>query len=381
MIIPISIDPSEPVEKFIRNIYRDNKKAEFLKALLRKTLYQSVRDELLSDPRYPFEDKDARRDEDRIREAVEPVAEAAFRCAISEVTKGRKWSPHAIRSRLHRETDDLATLSSWSLRDKLKSWLTCGSTTVFAQGRFSDKPKAPPRSIAKSEPPGGLWWDALADPSHPVVTRAADMFEDVVRDATDDTDGTTASRKFAQDLIDALEKNNLRRARKRQTIKTAGGAAVLTGALTTAEVIGSVHQLLPATATVGAVSLALVLWLTSRTRGTPTEAETSELSIAIDSIRDWVLNVEQLPEGEEKHLLDVLQQRLLPSIESFDVSLLRATLRRVGGLLDDRATHQPSYQPAKLDGALLELHRLVDPQPPATDGQSDVPQQVKPPDP
>jgi hypothetical protein len=61
----------------------------------------------------------------------------------------------------------------------------------------------------------------------------------------------------------------------------------------------------------------------------------------------------------------VLQRRLLPSIESFEVPLLRAGLGRVGGLLEDRAAKQPSYQQAKLDGALRELHRLVDPQLPS----------------
>lgn len=365
MIIPISVDPREPTEKFIRRLIHDHDRAELLKALLRETLYQSVRYELLGDPRYAFSEKDARRDEYRIREAVEPIAEAAFKCAVTQAAKGRRWSPRAVLSRIHRETDDLATLSSWSVRDKLRSWLTCGIKNVFAKGRFSDKPKAAPRTIARLEIPGGPWWDALADPAHPVVIRAADIFEEVVRQATDDPEGTNASRKFAGNLIEALEKNDLRRARKQQTVKAATAGTIFTGALAGVEFIEPLHQLLPATAAVGAVSLAFVLWLTSRTRGTPTGAEISELSIAIDSIRDWVINVEELPEGEEKYLLEVCKEQLLPSLESFEVALLKAVLQRISGLLNDRAERRPSYQPAKLDSALSELHRLIDPRLPA----------------
>jgi hypothetical protein len=74
---------------------------------------------------------------------------------------------------------------------------------VFAKGRFSDKPNAARRSIAKLEPPGGPWWDALAGPAHPIVIRFTGIFEDVVRQAINDPDGSNKSQKFASSLIDA----------------------------------------------------------------------------------------------------------------------------------------------------------------------------------
>jgi hypothetical protein len=95
--------------------------------------------------------------------------------------------------------------------------------------------RAAPRSIAKHEPPGGPWWDALADPARPVVISATDIFEDVIRQAMDDPDGTNASRKFVGNLIEALEKNDLRRARKQQTVTTAVGGTVVTATLAGAE--------------------------------------------------------------------------------------------------------------------------------------------------
>jgi hypothetical protein len=290
---------------------------------------------------------------------------AALRRATEDAARNRRrWSPRTGVGRLRRETDELTTLSSLSSRNKLRDWLSAGVKAVFAQGRHSDDPKAPPRSVAHSEP-WGLWWDALADPAQAVVTRAADMFEDVIGNAADDPDGTNASRKYAQRLDDALANNDRRRERKQRAVATTVGGVTATGILSAVEITQSIHSLLPATASVGVASAALVAWLITRARTTPTAAEISELSMAIDAIQDWVTNAEQLPEGQEKHLLDVLQRRLLPSIESFEVPLLRAGLGRVGGLLEDRAAKQPSYQQAKLDVALRELHRLVDPQLPA----------------
>jgi hypothetical protein len=362
-MIPFTLDPLfDPATKFLRGTLRSREDTAQLEALLRETLYQALRDELLSNAHYAFGEKDARRDEDRIRQAVKPVVTAALHHANEDAAKDRRrWSPRTGVGRLRRETDQLTTLSSLSSRNKLRDWLSAGVTAAFAQGRHSDDPKSPPRSVADSEP-WGLWWKALADPAQPVVTRAADMFEVVVRDAADDPDGTDASRKYAQRLDDSLAKNDRRRERSRRAVATTVGGVTATGVLSAVEITQSVHSLLPATASVGAVSAALVAWLVTRARATPTAAEISELSMAIDGIQDWVINAEQLPPGQEKHLLDVLQRRLLPSIESFEVPLLRAGLGRVGGLLEDRAAKQPSYQQAKLDGALRELHRLVDPQ-------------------
>jgi hypothetical protein len=352
--------------KFLLKTLDNRERTEQLEGLLRETMYRSVRDELLGNPRYEFTAEDDRRDEQAIRSAVKPIVAAALTCAKAELTRGRKFSLRAILNSMNRRTDDLGSLSEFSAREKLKSWLTCGVKTVYTGGRFSTDAGAPPIRAGALEQ-WGKWWDALVDINYPVVTRAVDQFRDIVQHAADDRNGSDSSRRFAQRLDDELTINDRRREKRRATVTSAVAGFATTTTLLTVEVIDSVRDLLPATIGVAGVSLALVAWLAARERATPTADQIQELSMAIDSVRDWTLNVEQSREGDEQRLLRVLEQWLLPSLEPFDVRLLRATLLRVRGLLEDRHARAPSFQLANLDSAIRELHRLIDPPPPPTE--------------
>ncbi len=348
---------------YLRKTLNDRKRTEQLEGLLRETLYRSVRDELLGNPRYAFTDQDARRDEKAIRSAVIPIVEAALRCARAELTQGRKRPLSAILNSAGRRTGDLGTMSEFSARDKLRGWLIGGVRAVYEGGRCSIQAGAPPVSVGAVEP-WGKWWDALADTGYPIVTRAVGQFRDVVRRAADDPNGSDTSRRFAQRLDDELEKNDRRRERTLAAAVSGAAGTLATGALFSIEFIEPVRALLPASVTAAGLSAALITWFWVQRRATPTADEVQELSLAIDAIRDWTVNVEQSHKGDDQRLLNVLERRLLPSLESFDVRLLRASLKRVRGLLEDRDAQAPSYQPASLDLAIRDLHLLIDPQPP-----------------
>jgi hypothetical protein len=284
---------------------------------------------------------------DVLREDAMQVAKSAHLAAQEEVRQSSVWKRVLlfVPNRLRRKKTDVTTMTQQSLVDAVRRWLTAG---VNAPREEQLKPTA--------------FWELLRENGDVVVDRAAEVFPQVLVTAAEGSSGRDQAderRRYAGELLDAIDRNNARVVKWRRAASVGALGAAATGGLAVADNLTDVRGLLPAAVATGALSLVTVLWMAVQARETPRWDEPWAFERVLDSVRDWALNVRCLPPSEASGLLDVLNTRLLPRLSAWEPPLLPAALMRLGDLLEDRVAERPSFSQQAFDAALNDIDRLL----------------------
>lgn len=186
-------------------------------------------------------DQDAALNRDTLRENATQVAKSAHLAAQKEVSRRSMWKRVLlfVPNRLRRKKTDVTTMTQQSLEDAVRRWLMAG---VNAQAEEQREPSA--------------FGELLREHGDVVVDRAADLFPQVLATAAESSSGRDQAderRRYAGELLDAIDRNNARTVKWRRAARVGALGAAATGGLAVADNLTDVPGLLPAAVVTGAI--------------------------------------------------------------------------------------------------------------------------------